>query len=153
MKAWQDLTTTILETVVDGDKIFHGVSEVTLKKRYQLYLDLGKKWETEKEKRNQPESKEDKEDVHHSIATLIRGGIEELWEEFVMRKENEKEKKEEESQKEAIAKEGADKIRQFAVGKLQKHDIKGAQKEKDAPKEKNVHQKIKMSRVIFYYIT
>ena len=34
MKAWQDLTTTLLETVVDGDKIFHGVSKVTLKKRY-----------------------------------------------------------------------------------------------------------------------
>ena len=64
------------------------------------------------------------------------GGIEDLWEEFVMHKENEKEKKEEESQKEAIAKEGAEKIRQIAMGKLQKHDIKGAQKEKDAPKEK-----------------
>ena len=59
MKAWQDLTTTLLKTVVDGEKIFHGVSEVTLKKRYQLYLDLGKKWEKEKEKRNQPENKED----------------------------------------------------------------------------------------------
>ena len=108
MKAWQDLTTTLLETVVDGDKIFHGVSEVTLKKRYQLYLDLGKKWENEKEKRNQPGNKEEKEDVHCSTATLICGGIEDLWEEFVMRKENEKEKKEEESQKEAIAKEGAE---------------------------------------------
>ena len=47
MKAWQDLTTTLLETVVDGNKSFQGVSEVTLKKRYQLYLDLGKKWENE----------------------------------------------------------------------------------------------------------
>ena len=92
---------------LDNDyKIFHGVSKVMLKKRHQLYLDLGKKWETEKEKRNQPENKEDKEDVHRSIATLIHGGIEDLWEEFIMRKENEKEKKEEESQKEAIAKEG-----------------------------------------------
>ena len=45
-------------------------------------------------------------------------------------------KKEEESQKEAIAKEGAEKIRQFAMGKLQKRDIKGAQKEKGAPAEK-----------------
>ena len=94
MKAWQDLTMTILETVVDGDKIFHGVSEVTLKKRYQLFLDLGKKWETEKEKRNQPENKEDKEDVHCSIATLIHGGIEDLWEEFIMCKENENEREE-----------------------------------------------------------
>ena len=78
MKAWQDLTTTLLETVVDGDKIFHGVSEVTLKKRYQLYLNLGKKWENEKEKRNQPENKEEKEDVHRSTATLIHGGIEDF---------------------------------------------------------------------------
>ena len=37
-----------------------------------------------------------------------------------MHKENEKEKKEEESQKEAIAKEGAEKIRQLAMGKLRK---------------------------------
>ena len=110
MKAWQDLTTTLLETVVNGNKIFHGVSEVMLKKRYQLYLDLGKKWENGKEKRNQPENKEDKEDMHCSTATLICGGIEDLWEEFVMRKENEKEKKKEESQKEAIVKEGAGKI-------------------------------------------
>ena len=74
--------------------------------------------------------------MHRSTATLIHGGIEDLWEEFIMHKENEKEKKEEESQKEAIAKEGTEKIRQFAMGKLQKHDIKGAQKEKDALKEK-----------------
>ena len=136
IKAWQDLTTTLLETVVDGDKIFHGVSEVTLKKRYQLYLDLGKKWENEKEKRNQPENKEEKEDVHCSTATLIYGGIEDLWEEFVMCKENEKEKKEEESQKEAIVKEGAEKFDNLQWEKLRKRDIKGAQKEKDAPKEK-----------------
>ena len=32
MKAWQDLMRIILDTVVDGDKIFQGVSEVTLKK-------------------------------------------------------------------------------------------------------------------------
>ena len=32
MKAWQDLTRIILDTVVDGDKIFQGVSEVMLKK-------------------------------------------------------------------------------------------------------------------------
>ena len=97
MKAWQDLTMLLLETVVDGNKIFQGESEVTLKKRYQLYLDLGKKGENEKEKRNQPENKEEKDDVHRSTVTLIHGGIEDLWEEFVMHKENEKEKKEEES--------------------------------------------------------
>ena len=56
--------------------------------------------------------------MHRSTATLIRGGIEDLWEEFVMRKENKKEKNHEESQKESIAKEGAEKIRQFAMGKL-----------------------------------
>ena len=137
MKAWQDLTRIILDTVVDGDKIFQGVSEVTLKKRYQLYLDLGKKWDTEKEKRNQPENEEDKHDVNRSTTTLIHGGIKDLWEEFVMWKENEKEKKEEELKKEAIAKEGAEKIHQFAMGKLRKRDIKGAQKEKDAPAEKS----------------
>ena len=129
MKAWQDLMMLLLETDVDGNKIFQGASKVMLKKKYQLYLDLGKKWENEKEKRNQPENKEEKHDVHRSTTTLVCGGIEDLWEEFVMRKENEKEKKEEESQKEAIVKEGAEKIRQFAMGKLQKHDIKGAQKE------------------------
>ena len=43
MKALQDLTGLVLETVVHGEKIFQGVSEVTLKKRYQLYLNLGKK--------------------------------------------------------------------------------------------------------------
>ena len=91
MKAWQELTWTLLETVVNGDKIFQGVSEVTLKKRYQLYLDLGEKWDNEREQRNQPENTEDKHYMQHSIATLIRGGIEDLWEEFVMRKESEKE--------------------------------------------------------------
>ena len=120
MKAWQDLTGLVLETVVHGDKIFQGVSKVTLKKRYQLYLDLGKKWEQEKDKRNQPETEEEKHDVGQSTATVIHGGIEDLWEEFVMHKENEKEKKEEESQKEAIAKEGAEKIQQFTLGKLRK---------------------------------
>ena len=106
-----------------------------VEERYQLYLDLGKKWDNEKE--NQPENEEDIHDVNHSTETLICGGIKDLWEEFIMWKENKKEKKEEESQKEAIAREGAEKIRQFEMGKLQKRDIKGAQKEKGAPKEKS----------------
>ena len=80
MKAWQDLTGLVSETVVHGDKIFQGVSKVTLKKRYQLYLDLGKKWEQEKDKRNQPETEEEKHDVGQSTATVIHRGIEDLWE-------------------------------------------------------------------------
>ena len=107
MKAWQNLTGIVLDTVVDGDKIFQGVSEVTLKKRYQLYLDVCNKWDQEKEKRNQPENEEDRDDLTRATAQLICGGIADLWEEFIMHKENEKEKKAEESQKEAIAKEGA----------------------------------------------
>ena len=89
MKAWQNLMGIVLETVVDGDKIFQGVSEATLKKRYQLYLDVGKKWDQEKEKRNQPENEEVKHDLTRSTAQLIRGGLEDLWEEFIMHKENE----------------------------------------------------------------
>ena len=65
--------------------------------------------------------------MNQSTAQLIHGGIEDLWEEFIMHKENEKERKAEDSQKEAIAKEGAEKIRQFALGKLRKHDAKGSQ--------------------------
>ena len=62
---------------------------------------------------------------------MIRGGIEDLWEKFIMHQENEKEKKAEDSQKEAIAKEGAEKIRQFDLGKLRKRDAKGSQKDKE----------------------
>ena len=47
--------------------------------------------------------------LNRSTAQLIHDGIEDLWEEFIMHKENEKEKKAEDSQKEAIAKEGAEK--------------------------------------------
>ena len=102
-----------------------------MKKRYQLCLDLGKQWEQEKDKRNQPETEEENHDVGWSTATLICGGIEDLWEEFVMCKENEKEKKEEEPQKETIVKEGAEKIRQFSMGQLRKRDAKGAVKDKE----------------------
>ena len=63
MKAWQDLTSLVLDTVVNCDKIFQVVSKIPLKKRCQLYLDLGKKWEKEKDKRNQPETEEEKHDV------------------------------------------------------------------------------------------
>ena len=69
--------------------------------------------------------------MNQSTAQLIHGGIEDLWEEFIMHKENEKEKKAEDSQKEAIAKEGAEKIQQFALGKLRKSDAKGSQKDKE----------------------
>ena len=125
MKAWQNLMGIVWDMVVDGDKIFQGVSEAMLKKWYQLYLNIGKKWEQEKEKRNQPENEEEKDDLTRSIAQLICGGIDDLWEEFIMCNENEKEKKAEESQKEAIVKEGAEKIQQFALGKLRKHNAKG----------------------------
>ena len=43
MKAWQNLMGIVLETVVDCDKIFQGVSEVMLKKRYHLYHDIRKR--------------------------------------------------------------------------------------------------------------
>ena len=69
--------------------------------------------------------------MNQSTAQLIHGGIEDLWEEFIMHKENEREKKAEDSQKEAIAKEGAEKIQQFALGKLRKCDAKGPQKDKE----------------------
>ena len=48
-----------------------------------------------------------------------------------MHEENEKEKNTEDSQKEVIAKEGAEKIRQLALGKLRKRDAKGSQKDKE----------------------
>ena len=48
-----------------------------------------------------------------------------------MHKENEMEKKAEDSQKEAITKEGAEKIQQCALRKLRKHDAKGSPKDKD----------------------
>ena len=110
MKAWENLLGIVLEMVVDSDKIFQGVSEATLKKRYQLYLNVGKQWDTEKGKRNQLENEEEKHDLNRSTAQFIHGGIEDLWEEFIMDKENEKEKKVEDSQKEAFAKEGTEKI-------------------------------------------
>ena len=69
--------------------------------------------------------------MNRSTAQLIHGGIEDLWEEFIMHKENEKEKKAEDSQKEAIANEGAEKIQQFPLGKLRKRNAKGSQKDKD----------------------
>ena len=78
MKAWQNLMGIVLEMVVDSDKIFQGVSEVTLKKRYQLYLNVGKKWDQKKEKRNQPENEEEKHDLTRSTAQLICGGIKDL---------------------------------------------------------------------------
>ena len=65
--------------------------------------------------------------MNQSTAQLICGGIEDLWEQFIMYKENEKEKKAEDSQKEAIAKERAEKIQQFALGKLRKRNTKGSQ--------------------------
>ena len=40
MKAWQNLFAIVLEIVVDGDKIFHGVSEATLKKGINYILML-----------------------------------------------------------------------------------------------------------------
>ena len=84
-----------------------------------------------KEERNQSENEEEKHDLDRSTAQLICGGTEDLCEEFIMCKENEKEKKVEDSQKEVIAKEGAEKIRRFVLGKLRKHDAKGSQKDKD----------------------
>ena len=100
----------VLEIVVDSDKIFQSVSGAMLKKRYQSYLTVGMKWDQEKEKRNQSENEEEEHDLTRSTAQLIHGGIEDLWEEFIVHKENEKEKKVEDSQKEVITKEDAEKI-------------------------------------------
>ena len=42
MKAWQNLLSMVLETVVDGDKIFQGVSEAKLKKGINYILMLAR---------------------------------------------------------------------------------------------------------------
>ena len=42
MKAWQNLLAIVLEMVVDGDKIFQGVSEATLKKGISCILTLAR---------------------------------------------------------------------------------------------------------------
>ena len=104
MKAWQDLTGIALDTVVDGDKIFQGVPQVTLKRRYQLYLDVSNKWDKDKEKRDELENEEDRDDSTRSTAQLSCRGFEDLWEEFIMHKENEKEKKEEDLRKKPLQK-------------------------------------------------
>ena len=51
MKAWQNLLAIVLEMVVDGDRIFQGVSEATLKKgiNYILMLARNGRWKRRKE--------------------------------------------------------------------------------------------------------
>ena len=86
MKAWQNLKGIVLDMVVDGDKIFQGVSEATLKKRYQLYLDLGKKWDQEKRRKETNWRMKKTEMIFDQINSSIVSVevLKNLWEEFIM---------------------------------------------------------------------
>ena len=99
--------------------VFDGGTMITIRRRYEGYLNLAKTWTSERDKHNQEEKSEDEEPDSESSRTrkqMIKQGIMDIYEDVLLFEEEIKNGKRANEEKEALEKAVAEEIRQAAIG-------------------------------------
>ena len=99
--------------------VFDGATMITIRRRYEGYLNLAKMWTSERDKHNQEEKSEDEEPDSESSRTrkqMIKQGIMDIYEDVLLFEEEIKNGKRANEEKEALEKAAAEEIRQAAIG-------------------------------------
>ena len=122
--AWKKVLDGLLLEKIDGTFMFAGINVMTIRNRYQnVYLVLGDKWRKEREQRNVEEASEDEEPENRNERTtkqLIKQGIEDLYEDHIQHEEEVQEQKTNDKEKEEKGKIAATRIKEAALGCLQR---------------------------------
>ena len=98
--------------------VFDGATMITIRRRYEGYLNLAKTWTSERDKHNQEEKSEDKEpdsELSRTRKQMIKQGIMDIYEDFLLFEEEIKNGKRANEEKEALEKAVAEEIRQAAI--------------------------------------
>ena len=122
--AWKKVLDGLLLEKIDGNFMFAGINIMTISNRYQnVYLVLGDKWRKEREQCNVEEASEDEEPENRNERTtkqLIKQGIEDLYEDHIQHEEEVQEQKTNDKEKEEKGKIAATRIKEVALGCLQR---------------------------------
>ena len=101
-----------------SENVFEGASLITIRRRYEGYLDLARRWTLEREKHNQEEKLEDEECDVPSLWTtkqMIKHGIFDIYEDVQLFEEEIKNGKRVNEEKEVMEKAAAEEICQAAI--------------------------------------
>ena len=101
-----------------SDNVFEGASLITIRQRYEGYLNLARRWTLEREKHNQEEKSEDEECDVPSLWTtkqMTKHGILDIYEDVQLFKEEIENGKRVNEEKEAMEKAAAEEIYQAAI--------------------------------------
>ena len=99
--------------------VFDGATMITIRRRYKGYINLAKRWTSEKNKRNQEEKSEDEESDAESSRTrkqMIKQGIMDIYEDVQLFEEETTNSKRANEEKEAMEKAAAEEICLAAIG-------------------------------------
>ena len=99
--------------------VFDGATMITIRRRYEGYLNLAKRWTSERDKHNQEEKSEDEEPDAESSRTrkqMIKQGILDIYEDVQLFEEEAKNGKKANEEKEAMEKAAAEEICLAAIG-------------------------------------
>ena len=98
--------------------MFDGATMITIRRRYEGYLNLAKMWTSERDKHNQEEKSEDNEPDAESSRTrkqMIKQGVMDIYEDVLLFEEEIKNGKRGNEEKEAMEKAAAEEICQAAI--------------------------------------
>ena len=101
------------------ENIFEGASLITIQHMYEGYINLAKRWTSERDKHNQEEKSEDEEADSLSSRTrkqMIKQGILDIYNNVQLFEEEIKNGKRANEEKEAMEKAAAEEICQAAIG-------------------------------------
>ena len=99
--------------------VFDGATMITIRHRYEGYINLAKRWTSERDKHNQVEKSEDEEpdaELSRTRKQMIKQGIMDIYEDVQLFKEEIKNGKRANEEKEAMEKAAAEEMHLAAIG-------------------------------------
>ena len=117
--SWESVMSLLGNQQHELVNVFDGATMITIRRRYEGYMNLAKMWTSEREKHNQEEKSEDEEPDAESTRTrkqMIKQGIMDMYEDVQLFEEEIKNGKRANEEKEAMEKAAAEEIRQAAIG-------------------------------------
>ena len=117
--SWESVMSLLGNQQHELANVFDGATMITIRRRYEGYMNLAKMWTSEREKHNQEEKSEDEEPDAESTRTrkqMIKQGIMDMYEDVQLFEEKLKNGKRANEEKEAMEKAAAEEIRQAAIG-------------------------------------
>ena len=117
--SWESVMSLLGNQQHELANVFDGATMITIRRRYEGYMNLAKMWTSEREKHNQEEKSEDEEPDAESTRTrkqMIKQGIMDMYEDVQLFEEEIKNGKRANEEKEAMEKAAAEEIRQAAIG-------------------------------------